>query len=299
MPDLSSRNKVKNIEWLTLFLFFIVYLGWFLFILNHANLNIIILIIALCFLVVLHASLQHEVIHGHPTPWTKINHSLTFLSLGLLVPFKLFKETHLLHHRNRYLTDPYDDPESYFLSHKDWLKCNSFVKTILKLNNYLLVRIIFGPSIMIVRMIKTEYQKSKENPEIKKVWIQHLISVSLIISILWVSGFPILLYLFGIAYPASSILMLRSYIEHTPEQNIKDRSAIIKSNWIMQLLYLNNNFHRVHHDYPDVAWYNLPKLYQEKYLTDSKHVYSGYFYLFKRYAFKQHFPVKHPFLSKD
>ncbi len=299
MFDTSTKNKNNTIEWFTFFLFCIVYAGWFLLILNHENINAFLLTIGLCLLVILYASLQHEVIHGHPTPWLTFNHSLVFLSLGLIVPFNCFKESHLLHHRNRYLTDPYDDPESYFMSQRDWSECSPSVKAILKLNNYLLVRLIFGPLIMIVRMLKSDYQLSKQYKRIKSAWIQHLISLTLVISILCLTNFPILLYIFGVAYPASSILMLRSYIEHTPEEEIRNRSAIIKSNKIMQLLYLNNNFHRVHHDYPDIAWYKLPKLFREKYNNDTTHVYDGYFSLLKRYAFKQHFPVKHPFLLKD
>lgn len=291
-------NK-QSIEWFTLVLFFIVYFGWSLIIINHTSINLVLLIISLSFLVALHSSLQHEVIHGHPTPWPIINHFLAFFSLGLAVPFKRYEDLHLKHHRNRYLTDPIEDPESYFMKSHHWSRCNAIVKNILQLNNSLFGRLILGPIIMMVRMIKTEYYLSKEDNKIKTAWLQHLLSVFLVISFLWITNFPIVLYLLGVAYPALSLLSLRSYSEHLPEEKIADRSAIIKSNWLMQLLYLNNNFHRVHHDYPDIPWYHLPRLYREQYLQDTKHVYSGYFSLVKQYALKQRFCVEHPFLSKD
>ena len=43
-----------------------------------------------------------------------------FLPLGLFYPFRRFKGLHLTHHNDERLTDPYDDPESYYRSAMDW-----------------------------------------------------------------------------------------------------------------------------------------------------------------------------------
>jgi len=145
----------------------------------------------------------------------------------------------------------------------------------------------------------SEWRASKSSRAIFIAWLWHFVGVTMVILWLWLVSFPVLVYIFGVAYPATSLLMLRSFGEHLPEENIDHRSAIIKSNLIMQLLYLNNNFHRVHHDHPEVAWYHLPKLFQQQYAEHTMHVYPGYFSLIKQFGIKQRYPVEHPFLAKD
>ncbi len=60
--------------------------------------------------VAFHSSLQHEVLHGHPTRSSVINEALVFLSLGLVFPYRRFRDLHMRHHNDERLTDPYDDP---------------------------------------------------------------------------------------------------------------------------------------------------------------------------------------------
>ena len=71
-------------------------------------------------LVTLHSSLQHEALHGHPTRSAALNEALVFLPLGLLFPYRRFKALHLRHHNDSALTDPYDDPESFYYAIADW-----------------------------------------------------------------------------------------------------------------------------------------------------------------------------------
>jgi hypothetical protein len=40
--------------------------------------------------------------------------------IGVLVPYLRFKSCHLNHHINENITDPYDDPESYYLDREVW-----------------------------------------------------------------------------------------------------------------------------------------------------------------------------------
>lgn len=294
-----SNSKTHSIEWLTLAVFFIVYVGWLALLIGHEYVNTIILIISLSFLVALHSSLQHEVIHDHPTSSSLLNSMLAFPALGLIVPFRRYKILHLKHHRNWLLTDPFEDSESFFVTRKSWLHCNPLIKKILKFNNTMLGRLLIGVLIMITRILINEYRYGRKDRNVQIAWILHAIGVSLVICILWFAEFSILFYILCVTLPANTLLILRSYGEHLPEENIEHRSAIIKSNWIMQLLYLNNNFHRVHHDHPNIAWYNLPSIYRQHYLQHNIHVYKGYFVLFKRFALKRRFPVEHPFLSKD
>ena len=46
------------------------------------------------------------------TRW--INEAFVFLPIGLVWPYRRFKSIHLRHHADERLTDPLDDPESYY-----------------------------------------------------------------------------------------------------------------------------------------------------------------------------------------
>ena len=72
--------------------------------------------------IALQSSLQYEVIHVHPTKWPWVNAALMFPSLNLLIPFGRSRDTHLAHHQDACLTDPYDDPETNYLDPAKWEK---------------------------------------------------------------------------------------------------------------------------------------------------------------------------------
>ena len=299
MAIASHQIKKATIEWPTLILFVLTYAGWLCLTALHTQLPTVLVLALLVLLVTLHSSLQHEVIHGHPTPWSTFNNALAFPALGLAFAYPRYELLHLQHHRNWLITDPYDDSESFFVPRKRWLRFNELAQRILNFNNSLFGRLLIGPAIALLRTIHSEFALSKTCIDTRNSWLWHLLSSTLVIAWLVVVNFSVLLYLCAVAYPALSMLMLRSYSEHLPEENIEHRSAIIKTNWFMQLLYLNNNYHRVHHDYPEAAWYRLPELYRCEYQHHTNHVYNGYSELFKRYGFKQRYTVAHPFLGTD
>lgn len=295
----NDRFHENGTEWPTVVLFLIVYTLWIALTLLHNQIPGIVVLVMLTLLVTLHSSLQHEVIHGHPTRWPLLNTIMAFPALGLAVPYERYELLHLQHHRNWLLTDPYDDSESYFVPRKNWLAFNRPTKTLLEFNNTLVGRLLIGPAIMLVRQLLSEFEPIKTNPEVRKSWCLHLFSAALVIVWLLSVGFPVWMYLLLVAYPAISILMLRAFSEHLPEEDIDSRSAIIKSNWFMQLLYLNNNYHRVHHDHPELAWYRLPEMYRAQYKDQTHHIYEGYLDLFRQYGFRKRFSVDHPFLAQD
>lgn len=62
--------------------------------------------------IALQSSLQYEVLHGHPFDNRALSEVLVIGSLKLAIPFIHFRDTHLAHHTDATLTDPYGDPES-------------------------------------------------------------------------------------------------------------------------------------------------------------------------------------------
>ncbi len=97
--------------------------------------------------VALAASLQHEAIHGHPSRNVALNTALVFPSYNFLIAYDRFRDTHLDHHMNGNLTDPYDDPESNFLDPLVWGSLPGAARALLLFNDTLLGRILIGVAV--------------------------------------------------------------------------------------------------------------------------------------------------------
>ena len=74
-------------DWPTLFViagFWITLLG---LVFTSDRLPGVVVVVGLGILGCLYMSLQHEVIHGHPTRSRRVNHALVGVPLGLMLPF--------------------------------------------------------------------------------------------------------------------------------------------------------------------------------------------------------------------
>jgi len=60
-------------------------------------------------LVAWHSSLQHELLHGHPTPWQGVNRAIGLIQLSLWLPYDVYRASHLAHHQDETLTNPQHD----------------------------------------------------------------------------------------------------------------------------------------------------------------------------------------------
>ena len=97
--------------------------------------------------IALHASMQHEVIHVHPTPNAWGNDAMIWPPLTLVIPYIRFKSTHLAHHHDEVITDPFDDPESNYLDAAHWARLPRLAQLVLRANNTLAGRLTLGPLI--------------------------------------------------------------------------------------------------------------------------------------------------------
>lgn len=245
--------------------------------------------------IALHASLQHEAIHGHPFRHQWLNDLLIWPPLMLTVPYARFKETHLAHHHDEVLTDPYDDPESNFLDPGTWENLPRPLQTVLRFNNTILGRLTIGPMVGTISFLLCEWRDRR--PEVVRGWIWHLPAVLVVLAVVAVSPMPIWAYACA-AYLGMAILKLRTYLEHRAHDRASGRSVIVERGGIFGFLFLNNNLHVVHHMHPNVAWYDLPALYRSRkdhYLRRN----GGYFYrsyaeILARYFLRPKDPVAHP-----
>ena len=133
----------------------------------------------------------------------------------------------------------------------------------------------------------------------RRVWARHLLAVGLVL--VWLSGvcaISPLVYVFAVVYPATALLLLRSFAEHRAAAGVPRRIALVENASVFGLLFLFNNLHAVHHAWPRVAWYRLPRLYRRHraalIAANGGLVYDGYGAVVRRYLLTPHDTLLHP-----
>jgi fatty acid desaturase len=243
-------------------------------------------------------SLQHEMLHGHPFANRHLNHLLAFPALGFFYPYRRFQDTHLAHHHDPILTDPYDDPESNYLDPEVWGRLSRPVQALLRVNNTLAGRMVLGPLIGYGFFLGTDAALIRRGtPGILRAWALHLAGIGLVLAWLSLAGMPVWAWLLA-AYLAGALLKIRTFLEHRAHVLFRARTVIIEDRGPLALLFLNNNFHVVHHMHPSAPWHRLPALYRQNrdhYLRRNEgYLYRNYLEIFRRHFFRAKDPVPHP-----
>ncbi|MEM8751968.1 MAG: fatty acid desaturase [Pseudomonadota bacterium] len=260
-----------------------------------------ILYLPLAVVLAFHSSLQHEAIHGHPTRSAAVNEALVFLPLGLSFPFRRYRDLHLSHHLDARLTDPYDDPESWYLDPTVWSRASWPLRRLLVANNCALGRMIFGPAIGVARFVGSEARLLREGRrDVAVAWALHGAGAALVVAWLVHAGVSPLGYALA-SYGGLSLINLRSFLEHRAEERVAGRSAIVEDRGPLALLYLNNNLHAVHHAHPELAWYELPARYRERReryaAMNGGYVFRSYGEVLSRHALRPKEPPAHPLMQ--
>ena len=252
----------------------------------------------LCIVIALHASIQHEAIHGHPfkSPW--LNAVLVWPPLALAIPYLRFYDTHLAHHRDARLTDPFDDPETNFLDEAGFARLPGVIQGVLVANNTLLGRLLLGPLIGQVMFVAGDWRlMRKGDRRVMLGWVLHGPAMAAVIYMVTLSPLPMWAYLAG-AYGGLAILKIRTFCEHQAHEQTGGRSVIIEDRGPLALIFLNNNLHVVHHLHPNVPWYALPAQFaanRARYLRmNDDYRFSSYAEIFRRYLIRAKDPVAHP-----
>lgn len=287
---------MKKEEWPTLILIFACYGVWAGLLFSGLAWWVVVPLIALT--ITLQSSLQHEVIHGHPFNAQWLNEVLVHPSLNLFIPFLRFRDTHLAHHKNEHLTDPYDDPETNFLTQAGWDALCQHRQPMMRLNNTLLGRMILGPIIGQIYFMLGDWRAlNSGDGSVCRAWVWQIITTLPILWLVWVSPLSMGAYL-AAAYLGLMILKIRTFAEHQAHEKVGPRTIVIEDRGPLAFLFLNNNFHMVHHMHPRVPWYQLPALYfarRSRFLQRNQdYVLPSYRSLFAKYLFRAKDPVVHP-----
>ncbi len=296
--DAGPGARAGSVEWGTLSLIvgcyalWIAVLVWLVPIWGGAG------FVALTILIAFHASLTHEVIHGHPFRSQVWNDALMVLPLNLAFPYLRFRDQHLAHHRDEFLTDPYDDPETNYLDPSVWNNLPRWRKAVCRMNNTLAGRMVIGPALGQVAFMRDEWRLARSGDRaVWRVWVLHAMGAGAVIGMVW--ALEVSLWFYGAAaYAAIALLKIRTFLEHRAHLRPRARTVIIEDRGPLAFLFLNNNLHVVHHMHPRVPWHRLPALYRanrDKYLgRNDGYLYRSYAEVFARYFLRAKDPVAHP-----
>ena len=297
--QVAFTRFVSRIEWPTVLLLLFDYgvlasIVWF-----HAALPWWVILPIGAYFGCLHGSLQHEVLHGHPTTSRRVNQSLIFVSPQIWLPFGRYRDLHLSHHNDLNLTCPVRDPESYYLLPENWEGLPGWRRALCRFNNTLFGRMLVGPAISILQFWPEEFSAMLAGRlGGRRCWLAFAVSTALILAYVKWCEMPLWQYILLIAYPSISLALVRSFCEHQAAEDIGHRTILVEASPLWSLLFLNNNLHIAHHERPKISWYDLPAFYAaEKARLVSRngnYLKLGYAQIFRSYFFHAKENVAHP-----
>lgn len=303
MNERRRKGSAPAVEWPTVFLALACYGVWL-----AAGIWLwpswpLLALAVMAVTVALQSSLIHEILHGHPTRNALVNEAFVFLPIGIIWPFRRFRTLHLRHHADERLTDPLDDPESYYKALWMHEEMPGWMKGLLRVNNTMVGRFIIGPWLSVIGFVIDDvWQMLAGDRAIRKAWLLHAVGLAVVVPVIvYGFGMPLWAYILVPTWIGQSLISIRTFAEHQWSEHPEGRTVIIERS-PLSFLFLNNNLHFVHHKKPTVAWYKLPKLFREDrenwLKANNGYAYPNYFALLKAYAFKAKEPVVHPVLRR-
>lgn len=291
----TAAAAVRAVEWPTMAVVGGVFGSFGLLTRFHAAVPGWLLIPVLGAVITWHGSLQHEVIHGHPTKWARVNRFIGRTTLDLFTPFEHYRRTHLLHHRDQYLTDPTSDAESFYVTAEKWAATGPVMRAVLRAHHTLLGRVVLSPVLTLFGYMGDQLLQTVTGDEVagegcpRRRWLGHAPFVVLTVLWLWFVEFPALTYFFCVCVAISGV-RLRSFAEHRWTPDGRPRTAMVHAAQPFALLFLNNNLHAAHHARMTVPWYELPRFARsidaDELAERGAGVYSGYIDLARRYGLR-------------
>ena len=212
-----------------------------------------------------HGSFQHEAVHDQFSRRRWLNDLVAYPPLSLWLPFPIYRRTHRAHHNFKILTDPWRDPESFYVDRASWAVLPKSLRVLLTWHNTLLGRILIGPLMAIAQFLYVEALAIIKGDRTHLVaWLVHLPAAAVVMAwVTLVADMSLGLYLVCFVLPGHSLTLVRSFAEHKAANTPLERTAIVEAGPFFSLLFLNNNLHFAHHRRPDLPWQALPQYYRE------------------------------------
>lgn len=291
-------HRVGWIEWPTILVAAVIWAIWTVLVIAHESVPWPISLVGFAIAGGWYMSLQHEVIHSHPTPWRPVNLALAGWPLSFWLPYAVYRDEHLEHHEIE-LTVPGVDPESYYVTAEQWEAAGPLRRRLLQVNRTYLGRILIGPLMGVPTHVVDQLRRAIGDARMRRVWLVHLVICASIAWLLFaVAGTPVWEYLVGYCWFGLSVTYTRSFVEHRAVGSPDDRTAFVESGKLAGVLFLFNNLHVTHHARPGAAWYRLPALSRELGAAEIARNGAGYYRTYRevigRYAVKPFCAPVHP-----
>jgi fatty acid desaturase len=290
----------RNVEWPTIALAALIYGMWFAATYFWRALPLPILAFVGGVAVAWHMSLQHEVIHNHPTRWRGLNRVIGTWPLSIWLPYEIYRITHLQHHNDNRLTDPLEDPESYYFTEAQWRALGPIGRGLWRAQSTLAGRLVIGPALAMVRFWSGEFGRIArgDRRHVPILW-RHVVQAVVVLAwVLGVCGMPLWLYFWAFVYVGTALALIRSFAEHRAEAEVERRTAVVEGSLLLGPLFLFNNLHAVHHMRASLPWYDIPRWYRLNRAAVLERngglVYRSYLEIARRYLFRPHDGALHP-----
>lgn len=222
-----ARGWLWRSELPTWLLIVTVYGGWFACVAGWRTLGLFPATLLLIWFTAWYMSLQHELIHGHPTRLAWFNQLLVTLPLAVWYPYGVYRDSHLAHHRNHLLTHPEDDPESYYVTAESWQRFSAWQRRLIHLRNTFWGRLLLAPMMDILHTLNSALRAFREGDRRAiAMWSLHLLLLTGLLTWMAAQGFSPLWFVLAVSYPALALTKVRSFLEHRAADDPLARSVI-------------------------------------------------------------------------
>ena len=211
-------------------------------------------------------AMLHEAEHGILHPRRAVNDAVgTVLALFFPAPFHLIRQRHIGHHiRNRSDDEAFD---LYFENESRFWKCVQLYGTLTGLFWVLIfltnVVVLFVPSLAVPARINrtTDAFLESLNPRYRRIiQLEALAVVALHAGLLWAWHIPLAHY-FTVMFGFGFIWSAMQYAHHYgTERDVLKGARNLRTFRLLDIMWLNHNWHRNHHAQPTVPWLYLPLL---------------------------------------
>ncbi len=152
-PSDPTANRTRRVEWPTWLLIAVVYGSWLAALAWYAHGGAWGALLALVVVSAWYMSLQHELVHNHPSTSARLNRWLGLLPIAVWYPFDIYRRSHLAHHRDELLTYPGQDPESNYLDPEDYAQRSAPMRGLLVAQRTSLGRFFITPAFAIFYLL--------------------------------------------------------------------------------------------------------------------------------------------------
>src|SRR5208282_4662743 len=214
--DWGSQSWFEQYDGPTLLVAAAIYASWLLLLASHEYVPWWITAPLAGYVVQWHSSLQHEAIHSMRGIPKWLRHALVWPPIGVWFPFELYRRSHSQHHRNRHLTYPGEDTESYYNKAEDWKKHGDLWRWLLIVNQTFLGRLFIGPFLRTPRLFIEEVGKMIAGDTANAgIWVRHFIGLALMLLLVTrLFEMSVLCYLVEFVYTGFIFGMMRGFTEH-------------------------------------------------------------------------------------